>query len=725
MKIFDSSPNFNRAVFNLPVSCLNAIAFAVGALWPVLGKAHAGDAEATLPNVTITGKTTQGSMRPGALRDELVKTESINEQAIERTGATNVNEVLDKNPGIAVQVECSICNVRNVLLNNLPGRYTTLLIDGIPIFSSVSAAYGLDSVSVWGVERVDVARGAGASLIAPEALAGTVNIVTKRPLSDEARLRAQVGSFGARQVDGYAAKTLSAGALTATFNLNRHNDVDANGDGISEYAGYDRKMAGLGWFADDLGGFKVKGRLDVINEKRNGGARGRDYDAIKSNQTGNAFDFSKGPNGSPVANGWVNPSDGSIMTYDSGRAGFSEIIFTNRAQLVTSGERRLGDGKLRLALGVAEHKQDSFYEGSTYIAKQNQYYGEVSYQQPVGSWQLTGGLNYRYEDLRSHGFSEASGLAVNGIDNYTYRVPGVFAQAYRAFLDDALEINASLRYDQHNEYGRILSPRFNALYHHTSALKSRFSLGQGFRAPTSFFEQDHGMLEDIAIKREVNKPEKSDNFSYALNYANDRLAVTTSYNYNRIRNFAILNTNQPNPNGGGTVTVFTNAPNPVVVQGVDINASYQLTPAWMVSAAAETFTYRFSPGTLVFARPKARAYLSADYEKGPWDINAKLVWTSMQDLAKFYDYANSPRYNFDGTLKRDKSPAFVTVDLRAQYRVNKKLSLYAGADNLFDYKQIDKESALFVDGEGKQDVIQLWGPSRGRYLYTGINLSFN
>ena len=180
---------------------------AVGALVPLSSQAQdaAAPAPQALPPVTVISN--QGSMRPGALRSDIVKTESIGARAIERAGATNINEALDKNPGIAVQVECSVCNVRNVLLNNLPGRYTTLLIDGIPIFSSVSSAYGLDSVSVWGVERIDVARGAGASLIAPEALAGTVNIVTKRPQEDEARLRAQIGSYGSRQLDGYVART--------------------------------------------------------------------------------------------------------------------------------------------------------------------------------------------------------------------------------------------------------------------------------------------------------------------------------------------------------------------------------------------------------------------------------------------------------------------------------------------------------------------------------------
>ena len=43
-----------------------------------------------------------GTQRPGALRNDIVQTESFGERAIERSGATNINEALDKNPGIAV-----------------------------------------------------------------------------------------------------------------------------------------------------------------------------------------------------------------------------------------------------------------------------------------------------------------------------------------------------------------------------------------------------------------------------------------------------------------------------------------------------------------------------------------------------------------------------------------------------------------------------------------------
>ena len=339
-------------------------------------------------------------------------------------------------------------------------------------------------------------------------------------------------------------------------------------------------------------------------------------------------------------------------------------------------------------------------------------------------WLVTSGLNYRYEDLRSQG-ATAGGTAVDGIDNYTYRTPGVFVQAYGALLDDQLEVNASLRHDSHNVFGGITTPRLNALFHHTAALSSRFSAGTGYRAPTSFFEQDHGVLDDLAIIRQITKPEKSTNLSYALNYADDRLAVTTSYNYNRIKNFAVLSPGQPNPNGGpGTVTLFTSAPDPVTVQGVDVNVSYQLTPAWLVSVGGEHFNYRFSPGTLAFARPNNRVFISADFDQGPWEVSAKLSWTGQQNLAKFYDYANNQRYNFDGTTKHNKSPSFATVDTRLEYRVNKAWSIYTGADNLFDYKQADHESFLWIDSAGGVDVTHLWGPSRGRYVYAGLKASF-
>lgn len=700
-----------------PLAAALALAFAAPAY-----------ADKTLGEVTVSS----GKGVSTRLRDEIITTESFSARDIEKSGATTLTEVLDKRPGISVQTECSICNVRNVVLNNLPGRYTTLLIDGIPIFSSVSSAYGLDSVSLGGLERIDISRGAGTSLIAPEALAGSVNIVTRRPAKDELLINQQFGSYGHMNTELFGAKTFTGGAITANFNHNQHDTVDGDGNDISEYTGYKRNLGGIGFFADDLGDFKLKGRFDVVSEKRMGGAMGTDYGSVKADSSGNPFDWSKGKNGSPDSRGWVTPDGSGSDTlsngqagkfYNDGGAGMSEIIFTDRQQFISSAMRKLGEGSLRLAVGYAKHQQDSFYEKAIYKADQTQYYVEASTQQPIGQTLVTVGLNYRYEDLNSTG-TDASGKANDGIDNYKYRTPGVFLQAYRSFFDNAVEVNGSVRYDDHNIFGGITSPRLNVLLNHTHELNSRFAIGRGFRAPTSFFEQDHGILDTSSIVRRVDKAEISDNVSYTLSFADDRLAVASSLNYNKIRNMALLDSGATDPVTGNAITLFTSAQKPVTVAGGDITITYKLTPQLETTVAAERFNYSFSePGTLAFARPETRAYLRLDYESGPWTGMLRGTWTGTQNLAKFYDYANNQRYNFDGSKKMDKSPAFWTVDLRGEYRINKQWSGFLGADNVLDFKQSDKESMLWVDGSGSIDVTQIWGPNRGRFIYGGVKFA--
>lgn len=685
-------------------------------------------ADKQLSEITVSSGKTVGT-RP-VLRDEIIATESLGARELEKTGATMLTEALDKRPGISVQTECSICNVRNVVLNNLPGRYTTLLIDGIPIFSSVSTAYGLDSVSLGGVERIDISRGAGTSLIAPEALAGSVDMVTRRPTTDEFKAVQQFGAFGQANTELFAARAFSGGALTANFNYNTHDTVDADGNKVSEYSGYERKLGGIGFFFDDVGGFKIRGRLDLVDEKRMGGAMGDNYGKVKRDESGNPFRWNKGKNASPSPDGWVavagtedgTVAPGGIVPYSGGQGGMSEIIFTDRQQFVSSATHALGAGKLRLALGLAKHKQDSYYEHSLYKADQTQYYLEASTQQPLGATLVTGGLTYRYEDLKSKG-AMADGTPNDGIDNYEYKTPGVFLQAYHAFLDGEVEINGSVRYDDHNIFGGITSPRFNVLWNHNHALNSRFAVGRGFRAPTSFFEQDHGILDTSRIVREIKEAEISDNASYALSYAGDRLAWVGSLNYNRIKNMALLDSGATDA-AGRPITIFTSADKPVTVVGGDLTLTYKLTPALETTLAAEHFKYRFTePGTLAFARPETRAYLRLDYESGPWTGMLRGTWTGPMDLKKFYDYANTPRYNFDGTRKLDKSPAYWTLDLRGEYRINKQWTAFLGIDNLTDFKQSDKESMLWVDRHGNFDVTQIWGPNRGRFVYGGLKLS--
>ena len=678
----------------------------------------------TFPGVTITNASAMA--KPGALRDEITKTESISATEINNSGATNLPEMMANRPGVDVQVECSVCNTRNITLNNLPGRFTTLMVDGVPIFSSVSNAYGLDMIGLEGLERIDISRGAGTSLVAPESLAGTVNLVTKRPTKDSFDIDLGLGSFAKQRQSFYGTKTLSGGAISLSGTLQQQDSVDAIGTGISQYSGYERGQFGAGLFLDDVGGFKVKARLDHFEEKRLGGPLGKDYDAVRSDTSGNPFDFSKGSGASPANNDWIDPSTGELTgaAYDAGRFGTAQIIFTKRNQLVSSAERRTDAGKLRFAMGYAEHGQDSWYGGDAdYFGKQKQYYLESSLQQSLGETLVTGGVSYRYEDLSSVSYPLNAAPAIINADAYSYRTPGVFVQAYQSFFNEKLEVNASLRHDSSNVFGAITTPRVNALWHHSDEVSSRLAVGTGYRMPTSFFELEHAILSATSVDRNQTEAERSENLSYAWNYAGDRVSVTASANHTRIKNMALFVDDTANSGN----FLLQSAPSAYVINNLDLVGTWQVSPANAVTVGVEKYDYDFNPADFqgsLFSRPDYRFMVALDHGNGAWNFNAKATLTGPQNLAKFYDYANNPRYNLDGTPKPDTSPTFWIVDVHASYQWSAKVSAYVSVNNVFDYQQAQNDNYLWVDGTGGLDVTHIWGPNLGRSVAAGIKVAF-
>ncbi len=48
--------------------------------------------------------------------------------------------------------------------------------DGVPLHTMLAGYYADDAIATAGLQRVEVARSVGASLIAPETIGGTINI---------------------------------------------------------------------------------------------------------------------------------------------------------------------------------------------------------------------------------------------------------------------------------------------------------------------------------------------------------------------------------------------------------------------------------------------------------------------------------------------------------------------------------------------------------------------
>jgi outer membrane receptor for ferrienterochelin and colicins len=670
------------------------------------------------------------------ISEEVPRTELITSKEIAASGATNITEAVTHRAGVDVQTECSICNAKAITLNNLPGRFTTILVDGIPIHSSASAVYGLEGTPTNILERVDIARGAGASLIAPEAIAGSVNLVTKAIDKDEGSLKTELGDDGSRKLDyfqGWAGKKKGQFlAINGQYRL--HDSIDSNGDGISEFTGYDRKLAGIGLGLGDLAGWQTKLRIDMVDERRGGGATvlSNDWNAIKSSTTGNHFDWSKGVNASPVANGWFVPGTNTFKPYNSGMGGWSELIETKRIQHTLISEKTVGKDSYRFAGAYARHRQDSFYEGSVYNARQNQSYLEGRWKHLFKESALTSGVSYREEDLSSQGVT-TNGTQVSNADAYSYKVPGVFAQYDFFAMGGDLEVNVSARHDEHNVFGGITSPRMLMAYTHNDDWTSRLSLGKGYRAPTSFFEQDHGViLEATNIDRTGLKAETARNISYNLTFDNSHAAFakqtqfTTGIAWTEIDNMVMLDAT-------GSSTRMLNAQDTITITTLDATLAHQVMPQLNLRVGVEHSRYDFhyqavpsggNASPFLFARPNLRGFLGADWESGAWTWRNRATWVAEMDLAKFNNSDENPVYNFDGSPKRRTSPAYWLVDTRLGYQLDSQWQIYAGINNLLDYKQPSVESPLLIDAAGDMNVTHIWGPMHGRHVFIGTELQF-
>lgn len=83
--------------------------------------------------------------------------------------------------GVRPQLNCNICNTGDIHINGLEGPYTMVLIDGMPVVSSLGSVYGLSGIPTALIERIEVVKGPASSLYGSEAIGGLINVITKSP----------------------------------------------------------------------------------------------------------------------------------------------------------------------------------------------------------------------------------------------------------------------------------------------------------------------------------------------------------------------------------------------------------------------------------------------------------------------------------------------------------------------------------------------------------------
>ena len=392
----------------------------------------------------------------------------------------NIFDALQNVNGVRPQLNCNVCNTGDIHINGLEGPYTMVLIDGMPIVSSLSTVYGLSGIPNSLVERIEIVKGPASSLYGSEAVGGLINIITKKPASAPA-LSVDIFSTTWREFNidlGFKFKAgTKATALTGINYFKYGNIVDNNKDNFTDVTLQDRISVFQKWNF-----VRKNNRLFTIaaryfNEERWGG----DVNWNKSFRGGDSV--------------------------------YGESIYTRRSEFLSSYQLPTKE-KILLSFSYNNHDQDSRYGTVSYIARQQIAFSQLTWDKTIKNHDLLAGTALRYTFYDDN--SPATGNSAGKNTPQKVLLPGVFLQD-EIKLSGKHKLLLGARYDYNSDHGNIFTPRFAYKFSINKNNIIRLNAGTGFRV-VNLFTEDHAALtgaRTVEIKNEL-KPEKTYNVN--LNY---------------------------------------------------------------------------------------------------------------------------------------------------------------------------------------------------------------
>ncbi len=418
---------------------LGLLAFALLSSAENSGNTAETDGATELEPVVVTATRT-----PQRLEDTPVITNLITRDEIEATGAENVGEVLEHTAGIIIHRDG---HGDGVQLQGLDSEYVLILVDGEPQVGRIAGKLDMARFAVENVERIEIVKGATASLFGSDALGGVINIITRKATSPFSVQLSQ--SFEQNNaLDSRGTLEWQRNKLNALLTLSRNqrdpidldpSDLTTTIDGYANVTGSARTAYQL----TPATNLVFSGQYFMQNQEGIS-----DSGSVVFDRFGDIENFSG--------------SLGIEHEFGNGRQRTPETLLT--AKLYAT---RYDDESKVI-------ERETAAVSSQNITIQDLVKGEVQFNMTV--WekhQLTLGGDVVLENLQSQ--------RITGGERDIF-TNSLFAQnQFRPI--SALAVVIGGRLDNHSEFGTHFSPKLSAMYRVTDDFRFRFSYGQGFRAP--------------------------------------------------------------------------------------------------------------------------------------------------------------------------------------------------------------------------------------------------
>ncbi len=645
----------------------------------------------TLASTRMQQVVVTGTRSEKLLAETPVRTELITRQTIEGFQARSLADACEFTPGLRILNNCQNCNFTTLSMLGLEGKYSQVLYDGQPIFSSLALVYGLEQIPARMIERIEVVKGGGSSLYGPGAVGGVVNIIPRTPLRSGTAASASV-----EDMDGVTNYSVSfnadvvsddgATAITVFGQGDQIDPYDRDGDGFTEIGR--REATALG--------------ARVRRELPDHGQLTLDYSRIYENRRGG--DQLDAPPFDTEITEWIRSWRNAVNS--NWRQPWSDSFTTSLTLAYADTDRRTyyGSGGDTGAYGLTDNPL------LVADAQASHYLGDHA---------ITWGVQHSRDDL------EDSHPSYDRVTEETYTNTGLYVQDDWQ-VSDPLVVVAGLRWDKHGELDDgVLSPRLAVRYDLAHDVTVRGSYSTGFLAPQVFDEDLHIAVAGGEAQVIRNDPD---------------LVEESSRSYT-------LSIESPPPLAGGFGRFELNA------FRTDLTDAFSLTDQRDDPATPETEFFRVNAGgahvqgleaTVGWMNQALEVQLGWILQEGEFDepqdfgetdffrlpnsygvLQARYIDPDLVDVflgVRFMGEEKVPHYaGFIPEDRLETTDTFAVIDLSLTRRIpigDDSLSITLGGRNVTDDFQND------FDSGPDRDTGYLYGPRQPRTWYATLGYEF-
>ena len=376
------------------------------------------------------------------LRVEVLNREEIEEKMLMTPG--DIVMMLNEMGGMRVQTTSPSLGAASIRIQGMQGRYTRFLSDGLPLYGNQPSGLGLLQIPPMDLNQVEVIKGVASALYGAGAMGGVVNLLSRRPgTKPEREILINQSTEGATDGVLWLSSPLSdSWGMTFLGGGHLQHQTDADGDGWSDLAHYERAIARPRFYWNDNKGQSLFVTIGTTIENRAGGTQ---------------------PN---------TPLPETMSPYH-------ESLDTRRFDVGALWQTVVDGQTIVTARGtMARQAHDHLFGDMREQDRHDTSFAEVTLRRSTGRHTWVGGVAVEQDAYIATDLPQFS---------YAHTTPGVFIQ------DDIdvrpwLALSLSGRLDHHSEYGWFVSPRISSLFR-SGNWTTRLSAGTGFFGTTPLTEE--------------------------------------------------------------------------------------------------------------------------------------------------------------------------------------------------------------------------------------------